>query len=105
MKVVSVKFSLKPEFVDRFVEISLGDAKGSVQNEPGCFRFDVFQDEEDPCTVCFYEVYKDDAAFEAHRQMPHYAKWREGFTDEWLAAETQIIRGWSVYPPDEAWSK
>ena len=105
MRVVSVKFSLKPEFVDRFIEVSLGDARGSVQNEPGCFRFDVFQDQKDPNTVCFYEVYKDEAAFEAHRQMPHYAKWREGFKDEWLAAETQIIHGASVYPPDEAWTK
>jgi len=105
MRVVSVKFSIKPEFLDRFIELSLGDAKGSVQNEPGCLRFDVYRDAKDPNTVCFYEVYKDQAAFDAHLQTPHFAEWRGGYTDDWLAAGTQAIHGWSVYPPDQDWKK
>ena len=105
MKVISVQFSLKPEHVEEFIEQSLGDAKGSVENEPGCLRFDVYRDEEDPNIVCFYEVYRDDAALEAHRQMPHYAKWQGRLKEQWYAAKAQVIRGRSVYPPDEDWKK
>ena len=55
----------------------LGDAQGSVQNEPGCLRFDVIQDSADPNRIWLYEVYVDQAAFKAHLQTPHFIKWRE----------------------------
>jgi autoinducer 2-degrading protein len=105
MKIVSVKFTLKPEFAERFLQVSLGDAQGSVRNEPGCYRFDVFRAENDPNIICFYEVYQDDAAFAAHQAMPHYQTWRDAWQPDWLAAETEVVIGSSVYPPDEAWTK
>ena len=39
----------------------LGDAKGSVNNEPGCLRFDVIQEGADPNRIWLYEVYVDEA--------------------------------------------
>ena len=36
----------------------------------------MLQDEKDPNVYYFFEVYKDQAALEAHRTMPHYATWR-----------------------------
>ena len=38
---VFVTIQVKPGFRDRFVEAVLDDARGSVRDEPGCFRFDV----------------------------------------------------------------
>ncbi|MBC7236601.1 MAG: antibiotic biosynthesis monooxygenase [Chloroflexi bacterium] len=105
MRIVAVKFTLKPEFVEPFLQASLGDARGSVANEPGCYRFDVYRDQNDPNVVCFYEVYADDAAFERHQTMPHFVKWRESWKEEWLAAPTEVIHGRSIFPPDEHWHK
>ena len=43
---------------------------------PGCLRFDVLQDQADDNHFYFYEVYRDEAAFQAHGQAPHFARWR-----------------------------
>jgi quinol monooxygenase YgiN len=39
-------------------------------------RFNVLQDAQDQNVYYFYEVYRDEAALEAHRAAPHYAVWR-----------------------------
>ncbi len=104
MRVLIVKTQVKPEYREQFIAASLGDAQGSVENEPGCLRFDVIQDEEDPNVIYFYEVYRDQAALDAHVQYPHYVKWRDTVKD-WRAAPGRVERGFSVYPPDDAWRK
>jgi autoinducer 2-degrading protein len=43
-----------------------GSGTGAVVDEPGCLRFDVIQDANDANRIWFYEVYKDEAAFQAH---------------------------------------
>ncbi len=45
--------------------------------EPGCLRFDVVADAGDPDRVSLYELYRDEAAFDAHKATPHFARWRE----------------------------
>ena len=45
--------------------------------EPGCVRYEVLQDEDDPATICLYEVFEDEAAFQAHRAADHYKWWME----------------------------
>jgi len=67
-------------------------------------RFDVLQDNEDPNRIHLYEVYKDQAAVDAHRQAPHYLKWRETVKD-WFAAENVRRVATPVYPPDNTWRK
>ena len=47
MHVVIVPIQIKEGFKDRFIEELLLDAKGSVNDEPGCHRFDVIQDPRD----------------------------------------------------------
>jgi (4S)-4-hydroxy-5-phosphonooxypentane-2,3-dione isomerase len=67
-----VEFELRPGHSAAFLEAARLDAEGSVGNEPGCRRFDILQDPALPDRVCFYEVYDDEAAFEQHREMPHF---------------------------------
>jgi (4S)-4-hydroxy-5-phosphonooxypentane-2,3-dione isomerase len=102
VKVLLVTIQIKPEFRDNFIESMLGDAIGSVEDEPGCLRFDVIQDEADANKIYLYEVYKDDAAFQAHTQAPHYTKWRDTVKD-WFAAPTAVSRGSNLFPPDARW--
>ena len=46
----------------------------SSRKEPGCLRFDVLQKDT---TFVLYEQYRDNAALEAHRATPHFARWRD----------------------------
>jgi (4S)-4-hydroxy-5-phosphonooxypentane-2,3-dione isomerase len=105
MYVLFVKVQVKPEFRDQYVATTVSlDAKGSVGDEPGCYRFDVLQDEKDPNIVYFYEVYRDRAAFDAHTQAPHFLKWRDAVAG-WTAGPTEVLRAFTVFPEDSGWQK
>jgi autoinducer 2-degrading protein len=71
-----VKVRVKAEERERFVKAIEVDALGSERDEPGCLRFNVLRDRQDPNVYYFFEVYRDEAALEAHRSAPHYAVWR-----------------------------
>jgi (4S)-4-hydroxy-5-phosphonooxypentane-2,3-dione isomerase len=103
MKVIVVKFELKPEYRQQFLDASLGDASGSVHDEPGCRRFDVVQDRDDPNRIFFYEVYDDEAAFAAHTRAPHYIRWRDSISPDWYAQPSQAWHAVSTYPSDAEW--
>src|SRR6185437_12231956 len=58
MRAIFVTVRMKPEYRDRILKGALEDVRGSRNDEPGCLRFDVIQDEKDPNTIYFYEVYR-----------------------------------------------
>lgn len=73
---VLVNVEVKPERLDEFLDVMRKDAEGS-RTEPGCLRFDVLQDQENPCKFVFYEVYKNAEAAAAHRDYPHFKLWTD----------------------------
>jgi autoinducer 2-degrading protein len=93
-----VKVRIKPAERARFLAAIEQDALGSERDEPGCCRFNVLQDAGDPNTYYFYEVYRDEAALEAHRAAPHYAKWRAAA--DTLAGPSEPTRLTPVFPSD-----
>jgi autoinducer 2-degrading protein len=103
--VLIVKLQVKPESRDEFLEAAIAhDARGSVGTEPGCYRFDVIQDETDPNALYFYEVYRDKEAFQAHGKTSHIAQFREASAGM-TAAPSVVYRGNSVFPADDLWVK
>lgn len=102
MLAVFVTIQLKPGFRDEFIQASLGDARGSVADEPGCFRFDVLQDNTDPDRFHLYEVYADQDAREEHRKAPHYLRWRETVSD-WFDGDIQRTECTTVFPSEDGW--
>jgi autoinducer 2-degrading protein len=96
MIAIWVKVKVKPERRQDFLKAIEVDALGSEQDEPGCARFNVLQDQQDPNTYYFYEVYKDEAALEAHRAAPHYAVWRAAA--DTLDGATQATHCTTVFP-------
>jgi (4S)-4-hydroxy-5-phosphonooxypentane-2,3-dione isomerase len=86
---VWVQFDVKPGMLPAFLEAARLDAQGSVGNEPGCHRFDILQDPDVPNRVYFYEVYEDEAAFAAHREMPHFKTYFTT-TDPMVAAKSAL---------------
>ena len=77
MLVVLVQVRVKEEMLAEFERAILTNADSARTREPGCVRFDVSQREDDPADWLFYEVYKDAAAFDAHRASPHFAAYQQ----------------------------
>ena len=88
--VVIPEFVVKHDCIDAFLALAQDDASHSVADEPGCRQFDVVQMEEASHHVLFYEVYDSRAAFDAHLQTPHLARFREGFPA--LVVEERPVR-------------
>ena len=74
MFVLVVNIRIKPENVGRFMPMVLANAR-EARKEPGCRQFEVLVDPKDQGKVMLYEVYNDEAAFEAHQQTPHFKKY------------------------------
>lgn len=47
------------------------------REEPGCLLYRPHRSASDPDLFLFYEVYRDQAAFDAHHHAPHLAAFRE----------------------------
>ena len=94
-----VKVRIKPEERERFLRAIEVDAIGSERDEPGCFCFNVLQDQQDANVYYFMEVYRDEAALEAHRAAPHYAVWRAAA--DTLDGPPQATRCHTVFPAAE----
>jgi autoinducer 2-degrading protein len=102
MVVLHVTVQVKPEHVAEFLEIARDDAERSEKDEPGCLRFDVLVDRDDPARCYFYEVYRDEAALEAHRQTPHFKRYFEK-SQALLAAPPERRFARNVIPADANW--
>jgi len=60
--------------------------------EPGCLVYRVHRSTSDPELFMFYETYADDAAFDAHRNAPHLAAYRQRREREGLiAAPAEVV--------------
>jgi autoinducer 2-degrading protein len=75
--VLIVNVQIKPDTVDKFMDMALANAAATRSTEPGCRQFDVVVDPEDETKVTYYEVYDSADAFEAHQQTAHFKKYLE----------------------------
>ena len=76
MLIVHVHVHVKPDAVDAFIAASTENARHSLA-EPGVYRFDVVQQDDDPTRFVLIEIYRtpDDPA--RHKATAHYAAWRD----------------------------
>jgi autoinducer 2-degrading protein len=72
MHVVVILLTVKAELLDEFERVLLHNARESVAKDPGCLRFDVSQQVDDPTRWMLQEVYDRPEAHAAHRQSPHF---------------------------------
>ncbi len=72
--VVIAEFLIAKEQRADFLLACGEDASSSVRNEPGCRVFDVLtSDDTEEDLIVLHEIYDDKAAFDAHRETPHFA--------------------------------
>ena len=77
MFIAFVKLQIKPELVVEFKTAILKNAELSVERDPGCVRFDVLQQEDDPTRWFLYEVYEREQAWVDHRASAHFLAFME----------------------------
>ena len=83
MYVVAVFFDIKPERVSSFSKAVLQIARLSLDDEPGCKTFDVSIDPTDAGSFLIYEIYEDEAAFNAHLTSAHFKQFSAQVAD-WI---------------------
>jgi len=70
--VITVDFEIEPAELKPFLKLVRENAQRSLKDEPGCRRFDVASPRDGESRVFLYEIYDDEAAFQAHLLTPHY---------------------------------
>ena len=58
---------------EKQLEQACTEMASHVRQEPGTLTYIMHRSTTDPTVIMVYEVYKDEAAFEAHRKTPHMA--------------------------------
>ena len=99
--VVQVDIVVLPDQVDAFLAATQENAAAS-RDEPGILRFDVLTDRADPAHLVLVEVYRDEAAADAHKETAHYARWRDAVADM-MARPRQRTRYVNTSPDDGDW--
>jgi autoinducer 2-degrading protein len=103
MTVTLVHVYVKPEFIQAFVEATLENHEGSIQ-EPGNLRFDVIQDAQDQSKFILYEAYADDEAVADHKETDHYKKWKEAVAP-WMSRPREGVKYKLLFPTAEHFSE
>ena len=98
MLILQVFIHVKREFLESFLAATKENSKGSVQ-EPGCVRFDVLQQKEDPTRIVLHEIYRHPSDLDHHRTTAHFAKWRDT-VPEMLAEPRYSVQLTNVFPAD-----
>ena len=81
MYVIAVLFEAVPGQGEALEEALLRQAENSLREEDGCLRFDVARDPATEGRFFLYEIYEDEAAFDAHGKTPYYKSFREKIAD------------------------
>jgi autoinducer 2-degrading protein len=76
MLIIHVHVHVKADCVEAFRKATIENARNSVK-EPGCARFDVVQQADDPTRFVLVEVYRSAEASAAHKETVHYKTWRD----------------------------
>ncbi|WP_185152231.1 putative quinol monooxygenase [Peribacillus simplex] len=80
MHIVHVLIRIKEGYLSSFMDITKENAANSFK-EIGVYRFDILQQQDNPCEFLFVEVYNTVEDQLIHRETEHYKKWRAAVTD------------------------
>lgn len=89
MYVVTVDFRIRPGHVETFLEAMKHQAKSSLEREDSCLQFDVCTAPGDPGHIFLYEVYRNEAAFQAHLETAHFREFNETTADGVAAKQVE----------------
>jgi autoinducer 2-degrading protein len=96
MTVTLVHVQVKAENVEAFISATKENHESSIK-EKGNLRFDILQDAKDPQKFVLYEAYANEQAVAAHKETPHYLKWRDTVAP-WMAKPREGIKHNLLFP-------
>jgi quinol monooxygenase YgiN len=91
--VVTVEFEIAPDRWDAFLPLMTANAEASRRDEKGCLRFDVCRPRDGATRVFLYEIYDDEAAFQAHLKTPHFLAFAEA-ANEMIIGRKIVTLDW-----------
>lgn len=78
---VLVAFDVKADHMETFLKIIRAHAAGTLEDEPGCERFEVMTPKNGANAVHLHEVYADDEAYDLHARSQRLADVRTRYQD------------------------
>ena len=90
MYVIIVDFTIRREHLAAFHAAMVENARLSRETEPGCRQFDVCIDPKDATRYFLYELYDDEAAFQAHLKTAHFLEFDRS-SAPWVAAKSPRV--------------
>jgi autoinducer 2-degrading protein len=79
---------------DQLLPLLMAHKARCLKDEPGTLHFEILLPHDDDTKVLTYEVYRDAAAFEVHRNGSSFARFREetaGMVDKIYATRCVIV--------------
>jgi (4S)-4-hydroxy-5-phosphonooxypentane-2,3-dione isomerase len=79
---------------DQLLPLLMAHKARCLKDEPGTLHFEILLPHDDDTKVLTYEVYRDAAAFEVHRNGSSFARFREetaGMVDKIYATRCLIV--------------
>ena len=97
--------NVKPEHIPAFREAIFRTAQDTVNDEPGVFQFHILTDAATPTRFSYFEIFRDEAAAEAHWETENFTTWRAAVEDM-LDREIQLTSTMRpVFPSDQGLEK
>jgi quinol monooxygenase YgiN len=77
-KIVRIaELEIDPAQLDRYTAAVKEEMEISVRTEPGVLGIYSVAEKDNPSKLRFFEIYADEAAYQAHIQSPHFRKYYE----------------------------
>lgn len=90
MHVIAVEFEVKPGREAEFLVRMKQQAQNSLAREADCLQFDVCLAPDSQAKIFLYEIYKDEAAFQAHLASDHYRDFDQA-TADWVTSKAVSV--------------
>ncbi len=103
MYIFQVHHYIRPDQIEVYKAATLENARKTIL-ESGILRFDAFQDARNPGHFSLLEVYRDQAARDAHLETEQFKIWRDVYfqTQERKGNGNQFN---ALFPDENRWGK
>lgn len=83
--------TIKPGQLEAFTAAVREEMQDALRLEPGVVAIYAVADKNDPNKLMFFEMYVDEAAYQIHRETPHFVKYFETTKD--MIADRVLMEG------------
>ena len=101
MIILQIQIKVKQGMENAFMEVTRDNCINSLKEE-GIYRFDLYQQKDDPSRFTLVEVYRDVEAQNEHKLTAHYDRWRTKAEPMMAEPRTRVLYT-NVFPSNSEW--